>query len=151
MSVAELTEEIAGLHFNSLNKNGNRLEIDMPYNLPVIEADHDRLLQVLLNLLSNASRHTKDGVIRISARAENNYITLSVSDTGEGIPEEMRGRLFERYLGVDIGRAHGTGLGLYICRQIAEAHGGTIWIESKTGEGTAVYFTLPCQTEGSHE
>ena len=150
ISIAELTEEVSGTRFKILNTNGNTLKIDISTSLPEIYADYDRLTQVLTNLLSNAARHTRGGVIKISACMENEYMKLSVSDNGEGIPKELQDKLFERYLGADVGRAHGTGLGLYICKQIIEAHDGEIHIESEPGLGTAVYFTLPLERGKSH-
>ena len=145
ISIRELIEEIDGIGFQAINTNGNTLEFDISPGLSHVFADRDRLRQILLNLMSNASRHTKGGLITIAARLEHGQAVISVSDNGEGIPEELQGNLFERYLGADIGRAHGTGLGLYICKQIIEAHGGDIRIESRPGEGTAIYFSLPVE------
>jgi len=139
----ELAEELHGVHFKAINTNGNTLEFDFAPDLPHVFADRSRLREVLINLLSNAARHTKGGAIRIIARPEGGHIALSVADNGEGIPEELRESLFTKFLGAETGRAHGTGLGLYICKQIVKAHGGEIRIESEPGAGTAVHFTLP--------
>ena len=150
LSVRELVEEVGSIHFKIINTNGNKLTIDISHGMRDVYADRDRLRQVLLNLLSNASRHTRGGEIRITAREEEEHIKLSVSDNGEGIPHELKGKLFEHYLGADIGRAHGTGLGLYICKQIIEVHGGEISVESEPGVGTDVFFTLPFNEAGNH-
>ncbi|HHY37475.1 MAG TPA: cell wall metabolism sensor histidine kinase WalK [Clostridia bacterium] len=109
--------------------------------------DRDRIEQVLLNLLSNAINYTPDGgriVIR-THQCEGEVIT-EVEDTGIGIPEEDIPRIFERFYRVDKARSRqlgGTGLGLAIAKEIVEAHGGRIWIESAEGKGTKVSFTLP--------
>jgi len=145
MKISELAEGLQGIHFKVLNINNNALDIDIQPDIPDITADRDRLFQVLLNLTSNALRHTKNGVVAIAAKLENGRVALTVSDNGEGIPKDFRDKIFERFLIADIGRAHGTGLGLYICKQIIEAHGGEIWIESEPGLGTAVHFTLPLE------
>ena len=154
-SLPGLADEISGINFKAINTNENRLEFDFAPDLPEVFADRNRLREVLLNLLTNSARHTKSGVIKISAQSENRnledrgsenrygFITISVTDNGEGIPEKLQENLFERFLGADIGRAHGTGLGLYICKQIVEAHGGEIRIESEPGVGTSVIFTIP--------
>jgi signal transduction histidine kinase len=94
---------------------------------------------VLANLLSNAADHTQDGHITLAAHLAGKYITVSVTDTGNGIEPEFLPNVFER--GVS-GRG-GTGYGLYICKTVVEAHGGTIEIESEPGKGTAVTFTVP--------
>jgi signal transduction histidine kinase len=106
--------------------------------------DHDRILQVLANLVSNAIKFTPEGG-RISIRVEpaGEEVLFSVTDTGPGIGEENLGRIFERFWQVRSGDKRGLGLGLFISRCIVEAHGGRIWAESKMGEGSTFRFTLP--------
>jgi len=142
-SIPDLVQEIGGEQFNTLNTNENTLKLSFAPDLPKIYADRDRLQEVLLNLLSNASRHTKNGTIVVAAKREQGKLLLAVSDNGEGIPEDLQKSLFRRFLGADIGRAHGTGMGLYICKQIIELHNGSIRIESKPGKGTTVLMELP--------
>ena len=144
MKISELIEAIRNIHFKPLNTNENSLHIEIPPDLPSVSADRDRLVEVLLNLVSNALRHTKNGLIKITAKAENNCVLLSVSDNGEGIPDKLLDRVFERHL-YAYGNTHGTGLGLHICKKIIEAHGGEINIESKPGAGTDVRFTIPVE------
>jgi signal transduction histidine kinase len=142
-SLPDLVQEIGGVQFKTLNTNENTLKLSFAPDLPKIYADRDRLQDVLLNLLTNASRHTKNGTIVVAAKREQKKLLLAVSDNGEGIPEDLQKSLFSRFLGADTGRAHGIGMGLYICKQIIELHGGSIYIESKPGKGTAILMELP--------
>ncbi|SMP66586.1 HAMP domain-containing sensor histidine kinase [Anoxynatronum buryatiense] len=133
-------------HYPILNKNRNRLDIRIERGLPAIDADPARISQVIVNLVSNAVRFTADGVITISAKKNNDNILICVSDTGVGIAAERLPHIFERYSKKQKsggGQDTGTGLGLYICKHIVEQHGGEIWIESKEGHGTHLFFTLP--------
>ena len=133
-------------HYPILNKNRNRLDIRIESGLPAIHADPARISQIIVNLISNAVRFTADGAITITAKKEDAYILISVSDTGVGIEAERLPHIFERYNKKQksgSGQDTGTGLGLYICKYIVEQHGGEIWIESKEGHGTSVFFTLP--------
>jgi signal transduction histidine kinase len=143
--IDEIIHTAVETHYPILNKNRNRLDIRIESHLPAIYADPARISQVIVNLISNAVRFTVDGVITISAKKENGKILACVSDTGIGMtPEELR-NVFERYGKTNklrVGQDTGTGLGLYICKHIVEQHGGEIWIESKSGSGTRVFFTL---------
>jgi two-component system sensor histidine kinase BaeS len=119
-----------------------RLVADLPNDLPSVNADPARIRGVLGNLLSNAIRHTPaGGIITISARRSGDIVTMSVRDTGEGIPEDLRPRIFERF--VKGAGSPGSGLGLAIAKDVVTAHGGTIEALSEVGKGTEVRFTLP--------
>jgi signal transduction histidine kinase len=108
------------------------------------EFDHDRMLQVLANLVANAIKFTSPGGrIRVGAEPSRDGIRVWVSDTGSGIPAGMLEAVFERFWQVGKNDRRGTGLGLYISRSIVEAHGGTIRAESREGEGSTFSFTLP--------
>ncbi len=115
--------------------------------LPIIDADPDRLVQVVSNLLSNAVKYSPDGGdITISTRSEDGSVHVSVRDHGIGIAPEFVDRLFGRYERFESNRTSrvvGTGLGLAISRQIVELHGGKIWVDSQVGEGSTFQFTLP--------
>jgi signal transduction histidine kinase len=114
--------------------------------LPYGVGDERRLTQVLLNLVGNAIKFTDAGEVRITAGAENGYFTVSVSDTGPGIPAEECERIFEKFRQVDSSNTRakgGTGLGLAIAREIVEMHGGRIWVESTMGQGSTFHMELP--------
>ena len=112
-----------------------------------LEADPDRLAQVLRNLVTNAVRHTAaDGHIDISIGSENGSAVFAVSDDGTGIEPDQLGRIFDRFHRTDEGRSRaegGTGLGLAIARAIVEAHGGSIAAESPPGDGATIRFSIP--------
>jgi signal transduction histidine kinase len=119
-----------------------QLKSELTAALPTIEADPARIRSVLMNLLSNALRYTPaGGSVTVGARSAGDRVTISVRDTGKGIPEEMRPRIFDRFVkGAD---SPGAGLGLAISKDIVTAHGGTIEAWSAPGGGTEVSFTLP--------
>ena len=112
-----------------------------------IEVDSNRVLQVLGNLLGNAVRHTRPGgEVTLAVKRHAEGVLFAVEDTGEGISPEDLPHVFERFYRVDRSRSRqtgGSGLGLAIARQLVEAHGGRIWAESKVGQGTTLYFSLP--------
>ena len=142
----EIIHAAVETHYPILNKNRNRLDVRMESGLPAVNADPARISQVIVNLISNAVRFTADGVIAISAKKEDGKILVCVSDTGTGIPVGQLSYMFQRYGKKQKsggGQDTGTGLGLYICKHIVEQHGGEIWLESKEGNGTSVFFTLP--------
>ncbi len=127
-----------------VNKNIS-MKIDVDENLPVIFGDHDRIMQVMVNLISNAVKFTNIGSITCSARCNEDEILISVSDTGSGISQSDQKKIFERFKQVGdtlTGKPKGTGLGLPICKQIVEHHNGRIWVDSKLGEGSSFHFTL---------
>jgi signal transduction histidine kinase len=115
---------------------------------PHVQADSDRITQVLLNLLDNARRHTKrDGSIRVTATVRQDKLVVSVIDTGVGISATDLPYIFERFYRADRSRTTqtggGSGLGLSIVKAIVTAHGGQVWAESAPGKGTSISFTLP--------
>jgi PAS domain S-box-containing protein len=126
------------------------LNEDIPPILPEIEVDAERLRQVVVNLLSNAIKFSDPGgSVTAKAESRKGELLFKVSDRGIGIDEEAMSHLFERFYRAEDKLARGgTGLGLYICRQIIEAHGGRIWAESKLGEGSTFSFTLPLNGKG---
>lgn len=112
----------------------------------VVDADENRIQQILHNLVSNAIKFTDAGVVEVSATVEVNYLRIAVSDTGIGIPSSKLDRVFKPFEQADgsISREYGgTGLGLSITKQLIELHGGEIRIQSTLGKGTTVSFTLP--------
>ncbi|HKC88745.1 MAG TPA: HAMP domain-containing sensor histidine kinase, partial [Blastocatellia bacterium] len=126
------------------------LKTDIAPALPLLDADAEQIKRVLDNLLSNAIRNTpRGGEIRITAARREDYISISVADTGHGIPPEYLTRLFHRFLSVPGAQPGSTGLGLAISKRLVEAHGGQISAQSRVGFGTTITFTLPVAREGA--
>ncbi len=123
------------------------LTLDLPPELPLIQADPNRLKQVISNLLSNAIKFSPEGGrVAVSIQVWDDTVQVAVSDEGIGIPTEALPHIFEKFFRVDSSdrrEIKGTGLGLAICKEIVEAHGGSIWAESQVGTGTTVTFSLP--------
>jgi signal transduction histidine kinase len=122
-------------------------------DLPPILGDRDRLVQVVINLISNAVKFTRQGSITCRAVRQDGEVVVSVIDTGVGIAPDDLPKVFEQF--VQVGdtlteKPQGTGLGLAICKQIVEYHGGRIWVESERGRGSAFSFTLPIARAGPH-
>jgi two-component system sensor histidine kinase GlrK len=130
-------------------RNKTSLEMDLSSDLPLVRMDQDRIAQVIENLLGNAFKFTPEGgEIAVSASVDRNgkeYVEVSVSDTGCGIPRGEMERVFEKFRRVDSGEGTpaGTGLGLTISKHIITAHGGRIWVESEPGKGSTFFFSLP--------
>jgi len=125
-----------------------RLETHIPASLPQVHADRDRLIQVIVNLLSNAAKftHGPDRRVTVDVAIDPDALRVSVADNGPGIPWAERERIFEKFQqaaerGSD--KPAGSGLGLPICRQIVTHFGGRIWVESDTGRGARFQFTVP--------
>lgn len=128
--------------------------VDLPSELPRVLADPRRVRQVLHNLLENAIKYSKGGQITLSCEVDGDFVVVSVTDQGEGIPEAYLDQVFERFFQIDgksTRRVGGSGLGLSISRGIVEAHGGRIWAESGPGQGSTFRFTLPIATNETGE
>lgn len=152
ISLAELVEETRRGFAPQVESANRALLTDVPADLPPVVGDHDQILQVLHNLVSNAIKYGRPGTpIRVAARLEpqsrrGQMVRLSIQDEGEGIPSEHLPRLTERFYRVDAGRSNalgGTGLGLSIVKHIVERHRGQLEIESVQGKGTTISFILP--------
>ena len=147
VSLEEVAGQAAQIVQPYLARKNLMLHVYIPPDLPCVEADQERIAQILRNLLSNAIMHTPGGGgICITASAGESLVKISVQDTGVGIEPEHLPYLFERFYRVDSSRARatgGTGLGLAIVKQMVEAHGGQIVVESQSGKGTCFTFTLP--------
>lgn len=119
---------------------------DIADNLPLCEGDHDRLIQVVINLISNAIKFTDVGKVVLKARVIGNELVVSVIDSGSGIKPEDQPLVFEKFKQVGdtmTDKPQGTGLGLPICKEIIEHLGGRLWVESEIGVGSAFMFSLP--------
>jgi signal transduction histidine kinase/DNA-binding response OmpR family regulator len=151
VDMRNLIQSVASSALGLIKDKPIRLTQFIPDDLPLARADPIRTRQVLLNLLSNASKFTESGSIVIEAKLQTSpddypEIVVSVSDTGSGIPAEHFPKLFQEFSQVDASptrRTGGTGLGLSICKRLIEMHGGRIWVDSILGKGSTFYFTLP--------
>jgi PAS domain S-box-containing protein len=124
----------------------HKFVIDFAPDFPPVVGDEERLTQVISNLMSNAVKYSPPGTsVTITGRSEPSRVVVSVGDQGPGIAPEDLPHVFDRfYRAADAARrTKGTGLGLYLARAVVEAHGGTIWADSRPGEGTSVTFALP--------
>ncbi len=134
------------LNASALEK-GIKLETRLQGKTLIVRADFERLGHIMRNLVGNALKFTdKDGKITVEAKQKKGVVEVCVSDTGIGIPQDKQERIFERFYQVDSSATRsyeGTGMGLAIVREIVEAHGGKITVESKPGKGSKFYFTLP--------
>jgi signal transduction histidine kinase len=144
---AALLERLAAAYAPQAAARGIALAVDAAPDLPEVAVDPERMVQVLGNLVTNALRHTPaGGRIDLAARAEGARVTLTVTDTGEGIPPDVLPHIFDRFYRGDPARSQPdgeSGLGLAIAKSIVEAHGGTIAATSAPGQGTTFTITLP--------
>lgn len=127
---------------------GPMLVLDVPEELPEMYGDANRLHQVLINLLSNAAKFTEEGMVELGVKLVEGGVLFWVRDTGLGIPAGQLDDVFEKFKQVGdtlTSKPAGTGLGLPICRQIVQAHGGRIWAESVVGEGSVFQVDLPLE------
>lgn len=125
------------------------LEATIAPDLPAIKGDRQRILQILLNIVSNACKFTEEGSIKVQAYSKENEVIFVVADSGPGIAPEDQSAVFEAFKQTTTGlrQGGGTGLGMPISKNLAEAHGGRLWLESQVGKGTTFYVALPFQSE----
>jgi two-component system sensor histidine kinase BaeS len=142
VDVAVLVDETVEAFRPAAASAGVALLEDVHADTPVVEGDSARLSSVVANLVSNALRHTSTGgTVRVTGQGSNGGVEITVADDGEGIPADLLPRVFDRFVK---GRSStGSGLGLAIVRDVVEAHGGGVTIDSVLGEGTAVHVRLP--------
>jgi signal transduction histidine kinase len=147
IELEEVVSQIVQIVQPQLERKHLTLYVSLPSPLPPVEADPERVAQILRNLLRNAITHTASpGEIHISASLHAAMVQISVQDTGMGIAPEHLPYLFERFYRADSSRSRatgGTGLGLAIVKQMVQAHGGQITVESQPRKGTCFTFTLP--------
>lgn len=118
------------------------LAVELPTSLPPVKSHRQYLEQILLNLLTNASKFTPEGgKITVSASQNDKSLVIEVADNGMGIPADKQELIFQPYYQVNGGR--GSGLGLAITKLLVELHGGNIWLESGSGQGSHFFFSLP--------
>jgi len=149
VQLAPLINEVIGTAGQLAEQNKNRLVVDAQGNLGVLTVDPMRLRQILLNLLSNACKFTKEGEVRLRARRVANgrdWIELAVADTGIGMTPEQQAKLFEEFTQADATTSQsfgGTGLGLAITRKLARMMGGDVTVTSEPGKGSVFTVRLP--------
>jgi signal transduction histidine kinase len=149
VNLAPLIDEVIGTAGQLAQQNGNRLVVDAHQNLGTLTADPMRLRQILLNLLSNACKFTKQGEVKLTAqRITNgaNWVELAVCDTGIGMTAEQQAKLFAEFTQADSLTARkfgGTGLGLAISRKLARMMGGDVTVTSEPGKGSVFTVRLP--------
>jgi signal transduction histidine kinase len=163
VTVSDVIEQSVAATASLFSAKPLELVVDVEKLLPPIWGDRDRLVQVMVNLISNAVKFTAEGSVMCRAclqipspdtenRTNEREILVSVQDTGIGIAPGDYDKVFEQYVQVGERPANapkGTGLGLPICKEIVEHHGGRIWVESTLGEGSTFFFTLPVSNETS--
>ena len=150
--IAQMVRETVTTLRGLAEKKGLHIKMNLPPDLGLITADQIRFKQVLYNLLSNAVKFTDTGEITVSAITENQQLHLTVADTGIGLREEDMDRIFVEFSQVDASysrRHEGTGLGLALSKQLVEAHGGHIWVDSTIGVGSTFHVSLPLRPDGS--
>ncbi len=162
VAIADILEHAIAATTSLFENKGISIIRHITDGLPCAHCDRDRIVQVVINLLSNAIKFTDNGAVTVTARGrcegdyplENggDFVTVSISDTGIGIADKDFKNVFEKFKQVGdtlTDRPKGTGLGLPICKQIVESHGGKIWVESHLGSGSVFSFTLPLCTESA--
>lgn len=149
ISMSKLINEVVG----NLQMSAKEKNLSLTFNqvgvLPMVMADEDKVREVLINLIGNALKFTHKGGVSVAANVKDNMLVISVSDTGSGISREDQDLLFKKFSQVQGSYAKqtgGTGLGLYISKQIIEGLKGSVWLESTLGKGSTFYFSLPVAT-----
>ena len=147
VSLSEVAERAISATAALFSQKSLKLEKNIKTGLPPISGDRDKLIQVIINLISNAVKFTDKGSVLCSVYRKKNELIVGITDTGIGIAAEDYAAVFEQFkqVGGDTltDKPKGTGLGLPICKEIVEHHGGRIWLESKPGKGSTFSFALP--------
>jgi two-component system, NtrC family, sensor histidine kinase KinB len=148
--VFDLVSDALGPLRSQVDAKGLTLRIDVPADLPQIAVDRGQIERVIANLVTNAIRATdRQGAIDVAANRRDNFVSISVRDTGRGIPHDYLTRVFEPFVQVPDAPGGGAGLGLSISRRIVQAHGGQISVRSEQGRGTTFTFTVPVAARAS--
>ncbi len=146
VSMGEIIERATAATSSLFDGNNVELVREIEPDMPKIDGDEHRLIQVVINLISNAVKFTTKGSIECAARLKDGEILVSVKDSGVGIAPADQPKVFEKFKQVGdtlTDKPKGTGLGLPICKEIVEHHGGRIWVESQIGKGSTFFFTIP--------
>ena len=156
VTLLQIFVEIERSYQQTARQKGILFLVQQPRDFPRVLADPQRLRQILSNLIDNAFKFTQEGKISIRAVLDSDpgFVRISVADTGCGIASENIPRVFDRLFQEPFSRntnRNGLGLGLHICEQLVSLHGGRIWAESKQGQGSTFFFTIPIYQEGCPE
>lgn len=147
VSIKDVIDNIASSMYHEIEKKQLSIKVEISNDVPHVEVNKDALTRILLNLMDNAIKYTRDkGSIGVNVQIVEEELLVEVWDTGVGIPQDDLPRVFERFYRVDKARTRnlgGTGLGLSIAKHLVEAHDGKIGVKSKLGSGSTFWFTLP--------
>jgi len=156
VEIPSVVEEVVRAQRRVIDEKEQTLEIQIPEDLPTVWGDHTRLVQILINLVSNANKYTQEGgTITIEADYASNHsepngvpgvVRITVQDTGLGMTPDDQAKIFTKFFRSEDPKAReapGTGLGLNITRNLVELQGGKIWFESEYGKGTTFQFSIP--------
>ncbi|THB67656.1 MAG: response regulator, partial [Desulfovibrio sp.] len=154
ININDVVERAVSATSALFRNKGLKLETELAQDLPKIHGDQDRLIQVVINLLSNAQKFTQHGSVICRSQLVNGVVEVRIIDTGQGIASEDQPKVFDKFRQVGetlTDKPMGTGLGLPICRQIIQSHDGIIGVESVLGEGSQFWFTIPPDVYGNME
>ncbi|MBW4548930.1 MAG: response regulator [Symplocastrum torsivum CPER-KK1] len=154
IGIREITDVVLMLSQPLIGQKSLKLVNSISSDIPLIDADENRVQQILHNLICNAIKFSEIGVVEVSAAVVKNYLKITISDAGIGIQADKLDRIFEAFEQADgsIGREYGgTGLGLAVTKQLVQLHGGEIWVVSQPGKGSQFTFTLPLSQSTSVE
>jgi Na+/proline symporter/nitrogen-specific signal transduction histidine kinase len=151
VDLREVVHQAVQTTLELFRERGCTVSLQLPDEVPMLQADHDRLIQVMINLLSNAAKFVPAGRgrVEVALRCDDRHATITVRDNGAGVPADQQALVFEKFRqgGEATHRPQGTGLGLPISRQIVEHFGGRMWLESAPGQGACFGFDLPWRHE----
>jgi signal transduction histidine kinase len=139
-------DDVCATFVQQVSENGIELIKENPYRSLRTKLDNDRIQQVIVNFMTNAIKHTRQGHIRVGYRIEEGGIRIYCEDTGSGIPKEKCEDVFRRFVKLN-DFVQGTGLGLSICKAIADSCGGRIGVDSELGKGSTFWIWIPCDIE----
>jgi len=154
LNIAVLARGVVQIMQDSAEKKGLKLSSLIPFHLPLVMVDQDRTIQILTNLIDNSIKYTPEGKIQVLAEEKENFLKVSVVDTGIGILAQEREKIFDEFYQIKQERGDvfpGRGLGLNIIKSIVERQGGKIWVESEFGKGSKFIFTVPIVPSSSFQ
>ena len=146
LDIVKILDEISEDMKPTIENKNLKLITDIPRDLPNVVGDKYRLSQVFKNLFVNAIKFTDKGSISLTAEKKNSHILINIKDTGIGVSQDELKKIFNKFYQAYTGddrKNEGTGLGLYICKEIVKKHRGEIWVESQPGKGSKFYIKIP--------